>query len=505
MTNKYAVGGPNTIVDAIYSSAKCPIDKGNIMIEALPEPITGTEALSVIYTRLLPDYNPKEVRTLPRIVRRQMVTQLRHVRLYLPFEESLEIEFYNSLVNSYRLRTLQKVESSPSYYRLIGHTGEAANAAFNLLGYSGCGKSSAIGMLANHYPQVIRHRMADGSTLSQIVYLVVSCNPTNDFSALYQAIGREIDRALGTDIYEKMLGSSMNLGKKQNKVIELIEKFSIGAIILDEIQQLSFSKTKSNTFESLLSIVNTTKVALAVVGTEEAYEKMFSTLRTARRVGHEIAASNYCGNKNFFKFLMKTILSYQWFDNRVLITDDIIEAMYQESHGIIDYAITLWIAVQDEYLKRDKPVEITSEFISKTFAKRYPQVQELLNVMPSKEIDDQIQELLRAAKLQQERELEVARQNDAMEKIVDNAQVQIVEDLISKTISSIRLVYNKSTTAEIEKICREVVADLPEEKLAVEELAPLVMEKLTRKPKKTKRTRTVSREDMMNSVLKSGS
>lgn len=502
MTNKYDVGGPNSVVDAIYSTAKCPIDKGNRMIEALPEPITGTETLSVLYTRPLPDYNSYEVRFLPRIDRRQMVSQLRYLRLYLPFEESLEYEFYNSLINSYRLRTLQKVDSSPSYYRLIGNTGEAANSAFNLLGFSGCGKSSAIGMLTSHYPQVIRHHMPDGTTLSQILYLVVSCNPTNDFSALYQAIGREIDRALGTDMYEKMLGSSLHLGKKMNKVIELIEKFSIGAIILDEIQQLSFSNTKANTFESLLSIVNTTKVALAVVGTEEAYEKMFSTLRTARRVGHEIPASNYCGNKKYFKYLMKTVLGYQWFDERVPITDDIIEVMYQESHGIIDYAITIWMAVQDEYLKRDKPVEITPDFISKTFSKRYPQVQELLNAMPSKEIDDQIQELMRVAKLQQERDLELARQNEAMDKIADDSQIQILENLIAATVSSVRLVYNKATSAEIEKMCRTVAASLPEDKLSVEELAPLVLDKLMSKPKKTKKARTISREDMMNSVLK---
>ena len=45
-------------------------------------------------------------------------------------------------------------------------------------------------------------------------------------------------------------------------------------------------------------------------------------------------------------------------------------------------------------------------------------------------------------------------------------------------------------------------ADLPEDKLFIEELAPLVLEKLMSKLKKTKKAKTVSREDMMNSVLK---
>lgn len=501
MTDKYSIGGPGTVVDAVYTPPKCPIDKGNIMIEALPDLITGVKALSPVYTRSLPNYNPEEFRSLPRIDRRQMVSQLRYLRLYLPFEESLEYEFNNSLITSYRLRTLQKVSCSQPYYRLIGHTGEAANAAFNLLGYSGCGKSSAIGMLVNHYPQVIRHHMPDGTVLSQIVYLVVSCNPTNDFSALYEAIGREIDRALGTNIYEKMLGTNMNLGRKQNKVIELIEKFGIGVIILDEIQQLSFGKSKSNTFESLLSIVNTTKVALAVVGTEEAYEKMFSTLRTARRVGYEIGASNYCGNEKYFKYLMKTVLNYQWFDNKIPITDDIIDTVYRESHGIIDYAITLWIAVQDEYLKREGNVAVTSEFISKTFSKRYPRLRELLDTVQTKETEDAIQEILRRANLQYEHELEKDRQNQAMNNIVESAEEEIAEGVISTTVSSIQVVYKDATSAEIEKVCRLTIANLPEEKWSVEELAPRVLEKLTSKQKKTRKARTVTREDMLNSIL----
>lgn len=503
MTNKYYIGGPGTVVDAIYTSARCSVDAGNIMIEALPDLITGTEELSSVYSRYLPDYNPEEIRSLPRIQRRQLVSQLRYLRLYLPFEESLEYEFNNSLINSYRLRTLQKVECSPAYYRLIGHTGEASNAGFNLLGFSGCGKSSAIGMLVNHYPQVIRHHLPDGAVISQIVYLVVSCNPTNDFSALYGAVGREIDRALGTNMYEKMVNSTMNLGKKQNKVIELIEKFGIGLIILDEIQQLSFGSTKANTFESLLSIVNTTKVALAVVGTEEAYEKMFSTLRTARRVGYEIPASNYCGSEVFFKYLMRTVLNYQWFDNRIPITDNIIKTMYRESHGIIDQAITLWMAVQDEYLKREGPVDITPEFISKTFSKRYPRLRELLNATQSRENDEMIRAIMANSDREHEHELEVERQNQAMNNIINNTEAQVIEEVVARTVSSIQVVYRGSTSAEIERLCRLKIADLPEGSRTVEELAPIVLDELRDPPRRrtVRRNRTVSTEDMLNSVM----
>lgn len=41
-------------------------------------------------------------------------------------------------------------------------------------------------------------------------------------------------------------------------------------------------------------IGNRTKVAIAVVGTEDAYSKMFTHLRTARRLGNIISGNLYC-------------------------------------------------------------------------------------------------------------------------------------------------------------------------------------------------------------------
>ena len=43
------------------------------------------------------------------------------------------------------------------------------------------------------------------------------------------------------------------------------EVFSIGAIILDEIQLIDFNSTKENSFESLLLLTNETKVAFVVI------------------------------------------------------------------------------------------------------------------------------------------------------------------------------------------------------------------------------------------------
>lgn len=85
-----------------------------------------------------------------------------------------------------------------------------------------------------------------------------------------------------------------------------MERFAIGLIIFDEIQLIDFNSTRENSFESLMILSNRTKVAIGVVGTEDAYEMMFPKLRTGRRVGSPVRAQKYCSNYRYFQY---------WLDN----------------------------------------------------------------------------------------------------------------------------------------------------------------------------------------------
>lgn len=500
MKNKYDNNGFGSIVDAVYTEPKCSMDKDNLMISALPDPIAMKNECITFYQRSLSSYNFEEVKNLPRVERRFLLSQLRNVRVFLPFEYSLEIEFYNALISSYRLRRILNVESVEPYSKVIGYTGEATNAGFTLLGYSGCGKSSAIAMLTSHYPQVIKHYLPDGSVISQIVYIVVSCNPTVNFSELYASIGREIDKALHTDIYERLVNNCNGLGKKQNKVIELIERFGIGICIFDEIQQLSFTNTKTSTFESLLTLANVTKIAMGVIGTEDGYEKMFQSLRTARRLGKEIPATSYCDNKKYFSTVMSILFQYQWLDHKLSLTSELIDVFYKETHGIIDQAVSLWIAVQDEYLKMDKHFSITPKFVSEVFKKTYPHLRELLNEISDPVNDDKIVSILKEANIKRELELETIQQNELMEYTLANEDDLMIDGLIRSVVQAIRVVNKRYTDDEIEKVCRDVVSDISQENRTVDIIAPIVNDKLLKR-NSPKKKRTVSTEDMLNSVL----
>ena len=280
-----------------------------------------------------------------KIQKRLLLGQLKSLRLYLPFHKTLEYEFYNTLLDSYRNRKLV-INYRTGTYKLVGDVGSGTGTGFALIGLSGCGKSSSLKSLTDHYPQVIIHK-TDRGEISQILYLTVSCLPNSNFKAMYKSIGKAIDEALHTNIYEDMIEKIRTLGSQQQKIVELIETYAIGMIIFDEIQLMDFSAISESSFESLMTIANQTKIVIAIVGTNDSYDKILKYPRTVRRIGNFIDASLYCQLKNNTAYVLKILSQYQLTDRKIIITDELIEAVHSETKGIISLIISLYIAMQD--------------------------------------------------------------------------------------------------------------------------------------------------------------
>ena len=197
------------------------------------------------------------------------------------------------------------------------------------------------------------HHPDPGTSIPQITYLVVSCMPNSNFSTLYRQIGEAIDNALGNPepIYEVMINKKCkSLADKQLKVCQLIEMFSIGTIVMDEIQLIDFNTNRENSYEGLLGIVNKTKVALSVVGTDEAYKKLFTMLRNARRAGDFIDASAYTTDKDYFNMLVNMLLTWQWLDTPIQWSKELSDTLYECSGGIINMLIWLYKWIMLEYI-----------------------------------------------------------------------------------------------------------------------------------------------------------
>lgn len=498
------------IVDAVYIPSRLELDKGNPYIEALPPMLESSEILRR-YTKELPDYSYDHARKLSVPDKKINVTATRMLRFPLPFHEELEFSFYNSLLTSYRSRyqfcgenrtvafTANNEEHLTST-KLVGDSAASTNAGFSLIGYSGCGKSSAIEILVSRYPQVIIHHTEDGGYFPQITYLVVNCVPNSNFAALYNEIGNAIDKALGNvyPVYLTEMRKQRNLGDKANKIVELIEKLGIGALIIDEIQLLDFSHTRENSFESLMILANRTKVGMVVVGTEEARSKMFKELRTARRIGNVISGDLYCGNKDFFEFMVRKLFCYQWFSEPVEVTEEITDTLYDISKGIVDQLIAAYICMHYEYFERGEP-EINRDFITKAFQKYYPNIQSILVKMDSALRKDKLADtdnILQAMKETQQRE--------EAEKIIHNSKLLAERrETLTEITELLQKIFTDFSDIEIETAFDSISDNTAGTGKTIDELCREIIKSIQKRRRKEQKQKKMTVSQMKKMVFDS--
>lgn len=378
----------NKSVEARYIHSY--VAPGNPFIEALPRFLTPEDVLSH-YNRSIPHLSSEELRTMDEYDKIESIGTLSDIRFPFAFHADVEREFYNALVESYRNRVpLKDISINIPYTyggkeaftheKLVARELSASVTGFSLIGVSGCGKSSCINVLTSNYPQVITHQPKNCVPIRQIVYLKVVCPQGSNFNVLYTEIGKQIDLALGNviPVYEAMIAKKKNLGKKAQEVEQLIELFHIGIIIFDEIQQVNVSAANENTIESLLTINNNTNVAIAVVGTEETYNKLFKAKRVVRRLGVFIPASKYCDNMKVFSKNIELLFGYSWIDIKTSITKELKECIYNITDGVIDQMIKLYKYIQIDLVKAEnkakktnKPFEtiVNADFIKNTASK----------------------------------------------------------------------------------------------------------------------------------------
>lgn len=416
-SSRFTEGQP---VHARYRHADNDFDAGNPFIEALPLPRQGVDTLHA-YTKYVNGLKPTANNSFAKNL--QEISLLRQLRFALPFHQELEDNCYMAMVESYRARHIMKdngvnLKITQNNERrnvnqiLIGNVAAGTNAGFHMLGWSGCGKSSALEILFSNYPQYIVHEMPDGTRFPQITYLVVTCQPNSNFKALYESIGMAIDRALGniTPVYEYEISKGGGLAGKAELVRRYIELFAVGIIVFDEIQLIDFESTKENSFEGLMTLANQTKVAMAVVGTEDAYERMFTKLRTSRRLGIEINASSYCEDKNYFALLVHQLLRYQWFDKQLEVTNELVDALYTYSAGIIDQLIGIYMYMNIDYVNASSKPIVDAEYVKKTAEKHYPGIQSVLADMANPLNDKKRADIVRTANMEMDRAMDKANQ-----------------------------------------------------------------------------------------------
>lgn len=361
-------------VPAIYSHPLLPLDGHNPLICALPPKMKDEERREFYYRKL--PFTPSIC--ADGDVQLAEIDRLSTILLPLNITESLENRVYSILVNSYNKRENDLVIENKDvcvaderYNQTLsmddsdggdGHTGLA------FTGIGGCGKTTLVKRLFERYPKTIIHDTPRGQFL-QIVWLRVQPISNGDLKVFLNSIGKDIDKALmnNNNTYYNLISSKRTLAEKTEKLMELFKLFNVGILVIDEIQRFTVSKAKTDSFQTLMSIMNKTKAAIMVIGTGNAYHKLFYDYYFARRFGSPLPAAEYCSDYDYITGLIQIVMSTNWFKTPQKITTEIIQAMYKATSGIIERIITIWMDVQKKYVMLEDTAKdtfiLTPQFI----------------------------------------------------------------------------------------------------------------------------------------------
>ena len=177
-------------------------------------------------------------------------------------------------------------------------------SGLTLIGPSGMGKSTNLLNILSLYPQVILHPEHNSY---QIVWLKIDCPHAGSLKGLCTDIFLAIDRLFGTNHFKKFGSSRNSEDYMLAQVAQMAHTHHLGVLVIDEMQNL---------------------------------------VNARRGTGEGSVIWDRMDNGGEWDLFMEGMWEYQWTKTPVALDDEINEAFYDESQGIIDIAIKLYKMVQ---------------------------------------------------------------------------------------------------------------------------------------------------------------
>ncbi len=392
-------------VKAIYTDQVLSEYKANPLIEALPS--IFSEAEFVRDVAVYPPFDKSE-RELDSKYRFHCVERLswyfqplnRHIDLEQRLSRIIRQGYLarNPLGPEYaaRLRQIHKaIQQGGGKYQLANHVSVLTSASgFTVIGISGGGKSTAIKHILSTYPQVILHSNYKGLDLNlyQVVWLKLDCPHAGSLKGLCIDFFLAIDKLLGTNNYSKFGSPRNSEDAMLAQMAQIASTHCLGVLIIDEIQNLS--RAKSGGSENMLSffvkLVNTIGVPVLRIGTNKALPVLQGDFRQARRgVGEGGMIWERMENDEEWNFFIEGMFEYQWTKRYIPVEErtaeifqSIKDVLYEESQGIVDIAVKLYMMAQWRAMALGTEI-ITSELINQVAKDSLHLVRPMLDALKS--------------------------------------------------------------------------------------------------------------------------
>lgn len=337
------------------------------IIKAIPPMLTGgalRQALSVT-----PEYAPN-IRYASAAERLIALNDLYEV--YFPFEMSTQIysKLYLALIRSLQKKAtkLAVQQRSQNYRASHGQTYSGivgGSDSFTIIGRSGIGKSTAISRAISLIGgnQIIETE----NTYSKIIpVLVVQCPWDSSIKGLFLSILKAVDDVLCTRYYNDAVRThattDMLIGLVSNACLN-----HVGLLIVDEVQNVVNSKNGKNLIGSLTELINDSGISICMVGTPDSEQFYAQNYMLARR-SLGLSINEIPLDTNFAGFVT-TLYRYQYVSGDMVLTDGIIQWLYEHSGGITSNVVTL-IHDAQEIAILDGSETVTIETLNAAYRQR---------------------------------------------------------------------------------------------------------------------------------------
>lgn len=339
---------------ASYAKQLIPEYAGNPLIEALPPILSEATAMELISNFPQP-VRPEELE-LDGPTRVHCIDRLRTI--VQPFLLHLDLESMFSLLirrgyvgrnptSPDTVRHLHSLSGAQRYHDAFKSTAET----FSVVGLSGIGKSTALHAILSLYPQTIRHERYEGKQFvhTQITWLKLDCPRDGSLVGFCQQFFYAVGNALGDKDYYKRY-RHRNLTDALQQMEQVASTFFIGALLIDELQNLHLAKTggKESMLNFFLHLVNNIGIPVVFIGTNSMISLFSDVMRNARRccgVGM-LEFKRFEKEDEEWRFLVENLWSYQWCRQTAELTEEIFDALYEHTQGVTDFLVKLLVLCQ---------------------------------------------------------------------------------------------------------------------------------------------------------------
>ncbi len=338
-------------------------------------------------------------------------------------------------------------------------------SGFTLIGPSGMGKTTNLKNILGLYPQVIAH---PEHSVYQLVWIKVDCPHAGSLKGLCIDVFKEIDRLLSTNYFKKFGSTRNSEDYMLAQVAQLAHTHHLGMLVIDEMQNLvNARRSKDDLLNFLVKMDNIIGVPVIRVGTNEAYPILQGNFRNARRgtgeggVLWDRMKQEDENEWRGWKLFVQQMWQFQWTAGYTKLTDEIYEALYYETQGIIDLVVKLFKMVQWRAIAEGEEEIITVDLIHEVAEEGLYLVKPMLDAIRSGDTEwmNKYKDIAPLSTLEYQNKYASKLQSEDLEEIRRLARKQQEQQSPILSTVILKLIQELNVDALLAKQCAEKVFD----------------------------------------------